>query len=319
MRNTYKLFSVMALLFGGAAQLSAQDPHFTQFYANPLYLNPALAGTKVCPRISLNYRNEWPGISGTFVTYAASYDQYVDGIKGGVGLTAFTDDAGQGTLKTTGVGAVYNHIQPINRRIAINTAMQFGYAQKALDWSKLDFGDQIDPKRGFIYNTNEVPGRTRVTNFDIAAGMVVTIDNFYAGAAVHHILEPNESLMGGTSPLPRKYTVHAGGIIPFHHGDKDSYVSPNIMYKQQQDFRELNLGVYVKKDVIVGGLWYRNSDSFIILLGIEEKLWRIGYSYDVTISKLTNATAGSHELSLGKSFTCKKKHPKRRLVSCPSF
>ena len=43
----------------------AQDPEFTQFYANPLYLNPAFAGTGRCPRIIMNYRNQWPAISGT--------------------------------------------------------------------------------------------------------------------------------------------------------------------------------------------------------------------------------------------------------------
>ena len=66
--------------------LFAQDPEFTQFYANPLYLNPAFAGTAHCPRLSLNYRNQWPGISGSFITTSASYDQHVDALSGGVGL-----------------------------------------------------------------------------------------------------------------------------------------------------------------------------------------------------------------------------------------
>src|SRR6185295_17434324 len=64
----------------GLGDLLAQDPEFTQFYANPLYLNPAFAGTARCPRICLNYRNQWPGISGTYVTYSASYDQHFDAI-----------------------------------------------------------------------------------------------------------------------------------------------------------------------------------------------------------------------------------------------
>jgi len=319
MKKFYLLLFTLSLLLAGAPQLRAQDPEFTQFYANPLYLNPALAGTKVCPRISLNYRNQWPGISGTYVTYATSYDQYIHNIKGGIGVTAFTDQAGQGTLNTTGVGAIYNNHLPIKKNVAINTAIQVGYWQKALNWDKLSFGDQIDPARGFINYTNETPGLSRVTNFDVHAGMVLTITNYYVGGAVHHILEPNESLLGGNSILPRKYTFHAGGLIHFNDNDKKSYISPNILFQKQQDFQQLNLGLYVKKDMIVGGLWYRNADSFIILLGIEDDLWRIGYSYDVTVSKLTNATAGSHEISLGKSFTCKKPKPRYRVTVCPSF
>src|SRR4051812_34004613 len=81
----------------------AQDPAFTQFYANPLYLNPAMAGSARCPRIALNYRNQWPSLQGTFVTYSASYDQHVDGLSGGLGLLAVSDKAGEGTINTTNI------------------------------------------------------------------------------------------------------------------------------------------------------------------------------------------------------------------------
>jgi len=71
----------MLILLSGRG-LFAQDPIFSQFYANPLYLNPAMAGSSVCPRLIFNYRNQWPAISGTYITYNASYDQYVDNISG---------------------------------------------------------------------------------------------------------------------------------------------------------------------------------------------------------------------------------------------
>lgn len=319
MKKTYKLITLCVLLFGGVLQLRAQDPEFTQFYANPLYLNPALAGTKLCPRVGLNYRNQWPGISGTYTCFSASYDQYVQGVKGGIGAIVFRDQAGENTLTTTGVGAIYNFIQPITKKVSISFAMQAGIWQKAVNWEKLTFGDMIDPRTGFIYDTDEQRNITSITNFDISTGGTLTVGKFYMGAAVHHLLEPNEAFLGPTSILPRKYTGHAGAMIPFQRNDKDSYISPNILYQQQGNFRQLNLGVYVKKEVIVGGLWYRNADSFVILLGIEKDLFKIGYSYDVTVSKLTNATAGSHEISLGKSFTCKKPKKKFRTYSCPSF
>ena len=66
----------LCLFFGLVNEVKAQDPTFSQFFANPLYLNPAMAGTNICPRISLNHRNQWPGIGKTYVTYSASYDQY---------------------------------------------------------------------------------------------------------------------------------------------------------------------------------------------------------------------------------------------------
>ena len=87
----------------------SQDPTFTQFYSNPLYLNPALAGATGCPRISLNYRNEWPQLTGNYVTYSAAYDSYVKDIKGGVGVIAMYDQQAEGTISTTMLGGIYSY------------------------------------------------------------------------------------------------------------------------------------------------------------------------------------------------------------------
>ena len=64
----------VALLLAHAWSAQAQDPHFTQYYANPLYLNPAFAGVKQCPRVTTNYRNQYPSL-GVYQTFSASYDQ----------------------------------------------------------------------------------------------------------------------------------------------------------------------------------------------------------------------------------------------------
>ncbi len=321
MKHSYKILLVAVLGAIGISELRAQDPEFTQFYANPLYLNPALAGSKICPRVNVNYRMQWPGIYGTYSTVGVSVDKYSYKLHGGVGLTVMQDRAGKGTLNTTGVGLIYAPTVQLGRSSSLTFALQAGYWQKQVNWSKLTFGDEIDPSRGFIFNTNDAPTATSSGNFDMAAGMVFSSHNFYVGGAVHHIFQPNESFLGGTSPLPRKYTGHAGAIIPLGntYGGEDSYISPNILYQAQGDFKQLNLGMYVKRGPIVGGLWYRGNDSFIILLGIEEGLFRLGYSYDVTISKLASATAGSHEISLGYQLSCKKPKKHYRLMSCPSF
>lgn len=319
MKQLYKLSFALSCLFVTATQLKAQDPEFTQFYANQLYLNPALAGNTICPRVSAGYRIQWPNIYGTYSTVGVSVDRYVHGLKGGVGLMVMQDRAAQGTLNTTGIGLVYAPMIKLGPRTAIKFAIQAGWWQKAVNWGKLTFGDQIDPRNGFVNNTQETPGQASVGNFDLAAGMVFTSDHFFLGTAVHHILEQNESLLNGNSKLPRKYTVHGGANIPIGGKYSETSISPNVMYREQGDFKQLNLGVYFKKQTIVGGLWYRGRDAFIMLLGIETGHVRIGYSYDVTVSKLTNATAGSHELSLGYQFTCKKPKPKYRPVVCPGF
>jgi len=80
--------------------------------------------------------------------------------------------------------------------------------------------------------------------------------------------------------------------------------------------------MYFSKGPIIGGLWYRvgsNSDSFIALLGFQAGILKFGYSYDITISKLSNKTAGSHEFSTGLQFDCKPRKRRFRTISCPSF
>lgn len=318
MKKLIIVIPILLFLFTCSGNLFAQDPEFTQFYANPLYLNPALAGTGRCPRVNLNYRNQWPGISGTYVTYSVSIDRHIDAFNGGLGLLVTNDKAGQGTLTTTNVSGIYSYLLNVTRQFSLKFGVQATYFQKSIDWSKLTFGDMIDERRGFVYNTNEQQRLQNKSNVDFSAGILGYSKRYFFGFAAHHLTQPDEGLLG-ISKLPMKLTGHAGASLPI--GDKGSQtsISPNVLYQQQQDFRQLNLGLYVNKGPVVAGLWYRNQDSFIAVIGFQQHFFKVGYSYDVTVSKLTNATAGSHELSFSIQFECK--HPKKtfRTDSCPSF
>lgn len=318
----------------------AQDPQFTQFYANPLYLNPAFAGSNRCPRVSINYRNQWPALKETYVTTSAGFDQHFDGINGGVGLLFLNDRAGEGTITTSNISAMYAYQLNVNRKFSMRFGLQGTYVQKRLDFNKLTFGDMIDPRFGFVYPTTELrPTETR--NFmDFSAGVIGYTSTVYGGLAVHHLTEPDEAfIVKGTSKLPRKYTLHAGAMLPIGdtysgrsrgrvNRDEGTFISPNILFQQQGSFNQLNIGMYILKSPIVGGLWYRgnfggdnflSSDSFIALVGLQRGIFRFGYSYDVTVSALSNATGGSHEISIGLQFECRPKKKRFRAISCPSF
>ena len=150
----------------------SQDPTFTQFYSNPVYLNPALAGASGCPRIALNYRNEWPQLTGNYVTYSAAYDTYAKNVSGGIGLIAMHDQQGEGTIQTSMIGGVYSYNLKVNRKFSLMFGARAAYFQKFLDWDKLTFGDMIDPRRGFIYSTGDVPRGGSRGFFDASAGFV---------------------------------------------------------------------------------------------------------------------------------------------------
>ncbi len=315
------------LTLGFTNESVAQDPEFTQFYANPLYLNPAFAGTARCPRLVMNYRNQWPALTGTYVTTSASYDQHIETIQGGVGLLVTRDQAGEGTLKTTSVSGIYSYQQAISRKFSLKAAFQATYFQKSLDWSKLTFGDMIDARKGFIYETQDIPRGGNVNNVDFSAGILGFSEKLFFGFAAHHLTEPNESLVVGTSRLPMKYTAHAGAVIPIDKRNRysEASISPNVLYRMQGEFQQLNIGLYVKKGPLVGGIWYRGilfsdyKDAFIAIVGIQTDVIRFGYSYDITVSELTPATGGSHEVSMTLQFDCRPKRRKFRTISCPSF
>ncbi len=321
MVKRFLLISLTLLSFFHGTSVFAQDPEFTQFYANPLYLNPAFAGSVRCPRFIMNYRNEWPGISGTYDTYHVSYDQHVDAISGGIGLMAMQDVAGAGgILKRTWFSAVYSYQFNVTREFSVAAGFQATLAQVSVDWSKLTFGDQIDPRRGFVYNTLETNLYNKRTYPDFSTGILGYSKRYFFGFAADHLTQPDEGLVSGPSPLPMKITAHAGAVIPLDFAkDEETTISPNILYMKQQDFQQILLGLYITKGPLVGGLWYRNEDAFIILIGFQKDMFKFGYSYDLTVSKLTNVTDGSHELSVQFVFACKPKKKKFRTISCPSF
>ena len=301
----------------------AQDPTFTQFYSNPVYLNPALAGSSGCPRIALNYRNQWPQLTGNYITYAAAYDTYAKNLSGGVGIMAMHDQQGQGTIQTSMIAGTYSYYLKVNRKFRIMFGGQAAYFQKYLDWSKLTFGDMIDPRRGFIYQTGDVPrGNGSHGFFDVSAGMVGFTKNFYFGVAAHHLNRPDESMILGDSRLPIRVTGHMGANIKL--GQRGRYSSsttlmPNVIYQYQNGFQQFNIGAYLKYEAFTIGAWYRNRDAFIESLGITTEKFRIGYSYDLTVSQLGGVTGGSHEISMGINLKCKKRIKDFRGISCPSF
>ena len=323
--NELKKILVLTLLCLTAQTAQSQDPQFTQFYANPIYLNPAFAGSHGCPRFAVNYRNEWPSLSGNYVTYSVSYDHYFKNIKSGIGVIATHDQQGQGTIYTSSLGLVYSYHLKVNRKFSLMFGAKAAMTNKYLNWDKLTFGDMIDPRRGFIYQTGDVPrgpdgGRFF---FDASAGMVGYSKNFFFGVAVNHLNMPDESMIRGESRLPMRFTGHLGAEIKL--GKNSQYnnttsIMPNVIYQYQNGFQELSIGTYVKYGVFNVGAWYRNRDAFILSIGINTGNFKVGYSYDVTVSKLNNGVSGgSHEISLGLNLNCKDKPSTFRTISCPSF
>jgi len=324
-----KIIAIFLILNTLAQAGVSQDYTYSQFYANALYLNPALAGTEYCPRIILNYRNQWPSLPGSFVSYSASYDQFSEFLSGGLGLQFDYNTSGEGALYEFQLNGMYAYNFQISDLMEANLALQAGIGNYGLNKNKLIFPSGLLPGNG-IPSLEDY--KNNVIFPDFASGFMIGYnEKYFVGAAVHHLTQPDISLKTESENLLRmKVTVHAGANFDsrhttgFRHAKNPTLtISPNIMYQQQGKYKQLNVGTYFTYQPFVAGLWYRhafaNPDAVIISIGLQQKKLRLGYSFDYTLSSLSIAGGGAHEISLSWAYDCDKKRKNSRAIKCPSF
>ena len=289
--------------------LKAQDPEFSQFYANPLYLNPALTGTSALPRLVTNYRNQWPKQGNTYVTYNFTYDQFVNSIRGGIGMKIMYDRELNGVVNSINTSFLYSYHVQANDHLFFTMALEAGFIYKQFNTSGLIFPGMIDQGTGAVTGTYPLPFEDGQKIFpDFSFGMAGQMDDVYFGLALHHLTQPDQSIIEGdqVGRLPLKITLHAGAKGQrFHRGllSKEFTLSPNLIYQQQGGFKQINAGIYMKEDWLSFGLWYRNNlsirpDAAIAMIGIQLPKFQLGYSYDFSLSNIAAYSFGSHEISL---------------------
>jgi len=320
--------------------LQAQDPHFSQYFASPLTLNPALTGKfDGLVRVAGNYRNQWPTISNAFRTGTISADfQLLPGKlpvydQLGVGIMGMYDESGNGTLKNNYIsGSVaYHKALDENGYHHVGVGMSGTFAQWNLNAGKLIFEDQLT-SLGFTGNTAELIDlgqRLNLSYFSFNTGLLYSgstneYNRFYVGASMYHINRPEKSFQGFGVQAKERYTLHAGGYFPVA-AKTMLFLSGN--FQSQHAAREIiggaALGWMIDEDVtrpldFYAGSWLRLGDAVIPFAGLDYGRLRIGVSYDINISGLTQASRrqGGFELSL--MYIQPYKDRNRKYLACPS-
>ncbi len=334
MSRKYRLvIFIMLIITWGVS--NAQDPEFSQYYANPLYLNPAYAGYTECGRLGLNYRNQYPSLSHAYVTYNVSYDQSLPKINSGFGFLVMNDAQGDGGLVRTSAAAFYSYNLRVSNEIHIRFGAEGAYYQEKLNWNKFVFASQIDPTTGNVNpdSGEPPPSKENISVIDFSAGLIMNhTDKFFVGVAVHHLTQPSLSFYNDSdSRLPMKFTVNGGLLINATSGglgnaySGDFIIQPNILYMQQEYFHQLSVGLYINKYPFVIGSWFRhdfqNPDAIVALIGITYNNIRVGYSYDFTISQVGGEAGGAHEISFAWDFCLYKESARKHIkaIKSPSF
>lgn len=307
-------------------KLYGQDPQFSQFYSNPLYLSPSLAGAVEGSRVSAVFRDQWWEAAAPFKTYSISYDHYFSTFNSGVGLLAYKDVAGSGQLGSLDIGIQYSYNFKIFNVYHLRPGLSFYYVEHGLN-DRLLYVDQILDDHGYT----GAPGKAYPTARDIDAGASALFysANIWGGVTVDHLLTPNISLYSSNVEIPIKTSIY-GGYVFRRKGrllkPSDETMTFAFLYQKQQSIQQLNLGVYWYNYPLVLGFWYRGlpglnsqrGDAIIFLVGIKTRQFNIGYSYDFTISNLLGDVRGTHELTMTTKFLLPKR-TKKGSVPCPEF
>jgi type IX secretion system PorP/SprF family membrane protein len=320
-------------------QTKAQDPHFTQYYAAPLLLNPALTGFfNGDVRTSGCYRNQWPSvqypyITGTFSADANVMKSYVkDGDVMGIGFTGLFDKSNNGGLKASTLSTSFSYHKLLDQRGINRLGIGFmaSYNTKNLDYSKFTFGQQLTPL-GFdnTLPTGESKNGFSTNYVDYAVGLlysaITDYSSFYVGSSMYHINQPTESFNGPVHTIQPRFVVHSGGY--FNVGDINR-VSVSGAYMKTEISNDLIFGaayslglsqvVEDNYNLILGG-WFRYNDAFAPYIGMDYGNFRGGISYDINVSKLQTASnlKGGFELTLTYLFTQSPEANAIRQTLCP--
>ena len=314
--------------------ISAQDPYFSQFYANPLYLSPSLAGATDGGRVALNYRNQWPAISKAFSNYSFSIDNFFPTFNSGLGFYLLRDQAGSAGLNTTNAAFQYSYNLLINDDWQVIPGIQFEFANKSIDFSKLELG--WEGATGGSSSSKERLTNESVNYFDLATSLFLYNSRYWIGVTLNHLARPNYSFLNEEMKMPIKEVIYGGMNIWTQKSRKHNFrrsFSWSFRFQNQAKNKQLDLGAYWHNDPLELGIWYRglpvfnnvdkdfNQDAVVLLLAYNYGAYRIGYSYDVTISGLGWQTAGAHELSLIVEFNQRfnlRMGGKRPAVPCSS-
>jgi len=326
---------------------SAQDVHFTQFFTNPLILNPAQTGNYDGNyRIGFNFKAQWPWAINPSVYNYHSEAPYVDISFGerkikvgwmGLGFNFLNDEAGDGRLTYQRFSLSYAYHQAFDKdhRYVLSAGVGFSYIIRSVDFSKFYFNNQWVDDQGFdpSINNNEPWERQSFGMADFNAGLnfsgqVHSQVKVVAGFSMLHINRPRHSFYNGAERLGFRYQTNAGVELKI---SPTFSLDANVYYTYQTKASEIvfgslaGIGFYDKARSNVThtyfiGAYYRVKDALTPVTGYSFKSFRFLLSYDITLSGLTRASQanGGPELSLVYVGKWYKEYNGKKLY-CPKF
>lgn len=297
MNYIFKIAFSLFILMNASMSYAQQSPVMSHYMFNGLLINPAYAGSKDYVSTTLLYRKQWAGLEGAPNTQAVSIHGPVKSKKLGLGLFLLNDRIGV-TGQTDLYGSIAYHLPLSGAKLSFG--LQIGMSSYRSDIVNLKIWDPVD--KVFNYNVyhNTLP--------NVGFGMYYYRPLFYMGFSVPGMIsyDPEEKFSVKKDTIlyrfDRRYYFTTGYVI---ETERDLKIKPSILLKYEKNSHlqyDINLNVLLY-DIFWIGASYRSNDAIVALFEYQvNRKFRIGYSYDYTLSKLRTYESGSHEIMLGYDF-----------------
>jgi type IX secretion system PorP/SprF family membrane protein len=316
----------------------AQDVHFSQYYLSPLSLNPANTGNyKGDYRFFGNYRSQWKDISKAYSTFSAGGDMsfYPQNQQVSGGLLFINDKSGGNLMvnKILPSAAIHRKISGFN----LHAGIQPGIVIKTIDFYSHSFPDQLNWNTGKFDNTlqnNETNVSQRFTYFDLNAGFAASRKfgkwEPEIGLSYFHLNRPKESFLSNTNKLPVRQAYNLGLsyylnslIILKGYTLYGTTTKVNDMVSGFNVEYILSKGPFFTNSVFAGVMWrdgyQRNADAGIATIGMNYSHYTIGFSYDITRSKLKTAVDSRGAFEVALIYRAKNTRLTKKAIPCERY
>ena len=318
----------------------AQDEHFSQFYAIPMHLNPALTGAyDGTYRMAAVYRDQWSNsLSSGFRTFAAGGDTSIDfkldpkndANKIGIGLVFVNDEFSAFQFSNNRLGAFAAFHKRLGNKVPsyLGGGLQLSIIQHNINYDNLTFQDQFNQIDGFPGSTAEDLPPNNFGTFDVSLGINYTVQlpktTVYVGTAIHHINEPSYSffnqlelpnpLIDVSQNLNSRFVVHASLDQSINY---NLQVQPRVVFQSQGVHNRIDFGTnleYIFKSrssSLILGLWLTVADdldsahleNITPLVGIRQSNFIFGFSYDIHTRDVGDPTFGLNTFEFSIRFS----------------
>jgi len=293
-RTFYTALFIASTMSSAFAQ---QDPQFTQYMFNNLFLSPAFAGVEGVTQLTAIHRSQWLGYQSSFgdggapVTQLISFNAPIFKLKSGFGAYITRDQLGP--QNNSEIQAMYAYHLGI-KDAKLSIGVKLGVFSQTIDYEKYRATQPDDPLLA------DKVGKESQVRPDLGLGLFYRAEKYYAGVGINHLTRA-EFDFGTTARNALENHMHFTGGY-YYEVNFDLTLNPTVLIKT--DFKEysFDLGVIATlKDKMWAGLSFRQSEAANVLLGysfMKDKALKLGYAIDVVVKDQEAKENFSHELML---------------------